>query len=165
MAGLHSGSSPKCSFPSYNMTASHRTHNHTSWRERELHSEALGIGDIIARVFVHAKENVAQVIVFRHGIQSRQSGVCDCSLPGRRASIPQHVEDAMDVGFRGEIHTRVHRSTVSRAFLGVPLVRLIAAHLLQVVGLLDELAARTKRRDSQILRMMKLVFSSLPHRS
>ena len=165
MAGLHSGSSPKCSFPSYNMTASHSAHNHTSWREGELHSEALGIGDIIARVFVHAKENMAQVIVFRHGIQSRQSCVCDCSLPGRRASIPQHVEDAMDVGFRGEIHTRVHCSAVLRAFLGVPLVRLIAAHLLQVVGLLDELAARTKRRDSQILCVTKLVLCPLPRRS
>lgn len=143
------------------MKVSAKANNHTSRRERKLHSESLGIGEIVARVFVHAKKNMAQIIIFRHFIQSRQSSVGDCSLTGRRASIPQHVENAVNVGFRGEVHTRVHSSTVSGTLLGVSLVRLIAAHFLQVVGLLDKLAARTKRRDSQILHVMKLF--SLPY--
>lgn len=96
---------------------------------------------------------MAKVIVLTDLVQSLESFRCHSALSRRRRTVSKHVDDAVDMGLRSEIHPSVHGLVVHHAFLQVASVRLVGRHLLEVIRHLDELARRTECTDAQVLQL------------
>ena len=112
------------------LTHSSRPHDDAPRREQQFHAEALGIGNVVRLVLVHAQQDVAQVVVLADLVQRLPALLRNGGLPVGADGVAQHVENAVDVTLGGEVHARVDGLVARLAVLAVAHVRLVAAHLL-----------------------------------